>query len=147
MLGVQDTLYLGNLDARRDWGHARDFVEAQWLIMQAPAPGDYVVATGVQYSVRDFVNRAAEHLRLKLHWEGSGRDERALDDDGRCRVAVDPRYLRPAEVDTLLGDSSKARRELGWEPKIDFDSLVTEMVDADLARERGQLRAEQSGGP
>lgn len=147
VLGVQQTLYLGNLYARRDWGHARDFVEAQWLIMQADQPGDYVIATGVQYSVKEFVDRAAQHLNLTLHWEGTGADERALDDEGNVRVAVDPRYFRPAEVDTLLGDSGKARRELGWEPRIDFDSLVAEMVDADLARERGLLQVEQSGKP
>lgn len=147
VLGVQETLYLGNLYAKRDWGHAKDFVEAQWLILQAPEPGDYVVATGVQHSVKDFVNRAAERLELNLHWEGRGSEERALDDQGKCRVAIDPRYFRPSEVDTLLGDASKARHELGWTPKIEFAELVAEMVDSDLAREQGNLRAEQPHAP
>jgi GDPmannose 4,6-dehydratase len=131
-LGLQSCLYLGNLDARRDWGHARDYVVAQWLILQQDQPGDYVVASGVQHSVRDFVTAVAREMELPLTWSGAGLDEQAVDADGRVVVAVDPRYFRPAEVDTLLGDAGKARRELGWEPTIGFDELVREMAEADL---------------
>lgn len=131
-LGLQNCLYLGNLDARRDWGHARDYVYAQWLIMQQDDPGDYVIASGQQYSVRDFVNAVALELGIDLHWRGSGLEEVGIDDRGRVIVAVDPRYFRPAEVDTLLGDASKAKRELGWEPRISFEDLVREMARADL---------------
>jgi GDPmannose 4,6-dehydratase len=131
-LGLQSCLYLGNLDARRDWGHARDYVVAQWLILQQDQPGDYVVASGVQHSVRDFVTAVAREMELPLTWRGDGLDEQAVDADGRVVVAVDPRYFRPAEVDTLLGDAGKARRELGWEPTIGFDELVREMAEADL---------------
>jgi GDPmannose 4,6-dehydratase len=131
-LGLQSCLYLGNLDARRDWGHARDYVVAQWLILQQDQPGDYVVASGVQHSVRDFVTAVAREMELPLIWRGAGLDEQAVDADGRVVVAVDPRYFRPAEVDTLLGDAGKARRELGWEPTIGFDELVREMAEADL---------------
>jgi GDPmannose 4,6-dehydratase len=131
-LGLQSCLYLGNLDARRDWGHARDYVVAQWLILQQDQPGDYVVASGVQHSVRDFVTAVAREMELPLTWRGAGLDEQAVDADGRVVVAVDPRYFRPAEVDTLLGDAGKARRELGWEPTIGFDELVREMAEADL---------------
>lgn len=139
-LGLQDCLYLGNLDAKRDWGHARDFVEAMWLMLQQPAPEDFVIATGVQKSVRDFVDAAAGELGMKLRWVGSGVDECALDDNGRRVVAVDPRYFRPTEVDTLLGDSSKARAKLGWAPKVGFDELVAEMVREDLkSAERDEL--------
>jgi GDPmannose 4,6-dehydratase len=139
-LGLQDCLYLGNLEAKRDWGHARDFVEAMWLILQQPKPEDFVVATGVQKSVRDFVDAAAKELGLKLRWAGKGIDEHALDDKGRRVVAVDPRYFRPTEVDTLLGDASKARAQLGWVPKIGFDELVAEMVREDLkSAERDEL--------
>jgi GDPmannose 4,6-dehydratase len=131
-LGLQSCLYLGNLDARRDWGHAREYVVAQWLILQQDQPGDYVVASGVQHSVRDFVTAVAREMELPLTWSGAGLDEQAVDADGRVVVAVDPRYFRPAEVDTLLGDAGKARRELGWEPTIGFDELVREMAEADL---------------
>jgi len=130
-LGVQDKLYLGNLDARRDWGHARDFVEAMWLMLQQPEPDDYVVATGEQHSVREFVVAAAKELGMKLEWKGKGRSEAAVW-EGRKIVEVDPRYYRPAEVDTLLGDASKARKKLGWRPKIGFKQLVQEMARADL---------------
>jgi GDPmannose 4,6-dehydratase len=132
-LGLQDCLYLGNLDAKRDWGHAKDYVEMQWLMLQQPFADDFVIATGVQYSVRQFVELAVQELGLALHWEGIGVDEKGLDDNGRCIVAVDPRYFRPAEVETLLGDASKAKSKLGWEPKISFDALVREMVRADLS--------------
>jgi GDPmannose 4,6-dehydratase len=130
--GLDDCLYLGNLDARRDWGHARDFVRAQWLMLQQPAPEDYVIATGEQHSVRDFVSRAAEELGLTLRWRGVGADEHAIDTgSGRAVVRIDPRYFRPTEVDTLLGDASKARRELGWAPQVSFAELVREMVQSD----------------
>jgi len=139
-LGLQDCLYLGNLSALRDWGHARDYVEMQWLMLQQPVPEDYVIATGVQYSVRDFVNAAARELGLDLRWEGVGVKEHALDAQGRRVVAVDPRYFRPTEVQSLLGDASKARRQLGWTPKIGFTELVAEMVREDLkAAERDDL--------
>jgi len=131
-LGLQDCLYLGNLDARRDWGHARDYVEAQWLMLQQREPEDYVIATGRQYSVRDFVNLAAQKLEVKLAWRGAGADEHALDAAGKKIVAVDRRYFRPAEVDTLLGDPSKAKAKLGWSAKTPFDALVDEMAREDL---------------
>jgi GDPmannose 4,6-dehydratase len=130
-LGSQDCLYLGNLNAERDWGHARDYVEAQWLMLQQDQPEDLVIATGTQYSVRDFVNAAAGELKMPLRWEGEGVDERGFDAEGNCVVAVDPKYFRPTEVETLLGDASKARAKLGWSPKTTFAELVTEMVRED----------------
>jgi GDPmannose 4,6-dehydratase len=140
-LGLQDCLYLGNLDARRDWGHARDFVEAQWLILQQPEPDDYVIATGEQHSVREFVDAAARQLGMNIGWEGEGVHEQGIDSEtGRCVVAVDPRYFRPAEVDTLLGDATKARTRLGWQPRTSFAELVAEMVREDLkGAERDEL--------
>ncbi|MFT4113587.1 GDP-mannose 4,6-dehydratase [Silvibacterium sp.] len=129
--GLQETLWIGNLDALRDWGHARDYVEMQWLMLQQDEPKDYVIATGEQHSVRDFVNLTAELLEMPLRWDGSGVDERAYDEKGQLAVAVDPRYFRPTEVETLLGDPSKAKRELGWVPRTTFQELVREMVDAD----------------
>jgi GDPmannose 4,6-dehydratase len=139
-LGLQDCLYLGNLDARRDWGHARDYVEAQWLMLQQAQPEDFVIASGVQHSVRDFVNAAGAELGMQLRWAGSGVHEHALDAQGRKIVAVDPRYFRPAEVETLLGDATKAREKLGWSPRISFAELVAEMVREDLkAAERDEL--------
>jgi GDPmannose 4,6-dehydratase len=131
-VGLQDKLYLGNLDAKRDWGHARDYVEVMWLMLQQDQPQDYVIATGHQYSVRDFIERAAEPLGIRLRWQGEGVEEQGIDAEGRVVVAVDPRYFRPAEVDTLLGDASKAHRELGWKPRIGFAELVSEMVTEDL---------------
>ncbi len=132
-LGLQDQLFLGNLDAKRDWGHARDYIEAQWLMLQQDEAEDFVIATGHQYSVREFVERAAGELDIGLKWEGSGVEEKGYDTaTGKCIVAVDPRYYRPTEVDTLLGDASKAREKLGWVPKIGFEELVSEMVREDL---------------
>jgi GDPmannose 4,6-dehydratase len=139
-LGLLDCLYLGNLDARRDWGHARDFVEAQWLMLQQPVPEDLVIATGEQHSVREFVEAAAAQLEIRISWRGSGQDEKGYDAEGRAIVAVDPRYYRPAEVDTLLGDAAKARSKLGWQPKVRFKELVEEMAREDLlAAERDAL--------
>lgn len=139
-LGLQDRLYLGNLNAQRDWGHAKDYVEAQWLMLQQDQPEDFVIATGVQYSVRTFVNIAARELGIDIRWEGVGLAEKGFDSSGACIVSVDPRYFRPAEVETLLGDPSKAKAKLGWEPKISFDELVKEMVREDLiVAERDEL--------
>ena len=139
-LGLQECLFLGNMDARRDWGHARDYVEMQWLMLQQETPEDFVIATGVQYSVRDFVDAAAKELGMAIRWEGQGVDEKGFDAHGQCIVAVDPRYFRPTEVETLLGDPGKARDKLGWTPRITFDELVSEMVREDLkAAERDEL--------
>ncbi|HET9049955.1 MAG TPA: GDP-mannose 4,6-dehydratase [Chiayiivirga sp.] len=153
-LGLQDCLYLGNLDARRDWGHARDYVEAQWLMLQQEHPEDYVIATGVQHSVRDFVSRAAQALGIAIEWRGNGPEahgivsaappESALR-PGQRLVAIDPRYFRPAEVDTLLGDPSKARDRLGWTPRTGFDELVADMMHADLAHATRDAMVTQSG--
>jgi GDPmannose 4,6-dehydratase len=139
-LGLQDCLYLGNLDAKRDWGHARDYVEMQWLMLQQEKPEDYVIATGTQHSVRDFVSLAAKELGIKVRWEGQGLNERGYDELGNCIVSVDERYFRPTEVETLLGDPTKAKNLLGWSPKTSFSELVSEMVQEDLrAAERDQL--------
>ena len=132
-LGLQDRLYLGNLDAKRDWGHARDYVEMQWLMLQQDEPEDFCIATGKQYSVRQFVEIAARHVDLEIRWEGQGVDEKGYDQDGNCIVEVDPRYFRPTEVETLLGDASKAREKLGWQPRITFEEMVQEMMENDLA--------------
>ena len=138
-LGTQECLYLGNLDALRDWGHAKDYVEMQWLMLQQEEPEDFVIATGTQYSVRDFVNRAAVRLGLKIEWRGSGVDEKGFLDDGSCAVEVDPGYFRPTEVESLLGDASNAREKLNWTPSTTFDELVNEMADADLMEARNEL--------
>jgi GDPmannose 4,6-dehydratase len=139
-LGLQERLYLGNLDAKRDWGHARDYVEAQWLILQQPEPEDFVIASGEQHSVRDFVTAAATELGITVKWKGRGVDEKGFDDLDRCIVAVDPHYFRPSEVETLLGDPTKARTKLGWRPRISFSELVAEMVREDLkSAERDEL--------
>ncbi len=159
-LNLQDCLYLGNMDSLRDWGHARDYVEAQWLMLQHDKPEDFVIASGVQYSVRDFVNAAAKELGMQLRWEGTGVDEQAFllpsprgrgaggegkeaegsSNEERVIVKVDPRYFRPTEVETLLGDPTKAKEKLGWTPKITFDELVSEMVREDLkSAERDEL--------
>jgi len=131
-LGLQDTLYLGNLNAKRDWGHAKDYVEMQWLMLQQKTAEDFVIATGEQHSVRDFVNAAAKEVGFKMTWKGKGVNEKGYA-DGKCIVAVDPRYFRPTEVETLLGDPSKAKNELGWVPRTSFDELVKEMVEADFS--------------
>jgi GDPmannose 4,6-dehydratase len=144
-VGLQDCLFLGNLDAKRDWGHARDYVEMQWLMLQQETPDDYVIATGHQYHVREFVKAAAEDLGMELTWRGVGAEEKAFDRDGRCVVAVDPHYFRPAEVDTLMGDSSKASRKLGWKAKTTFRELVAEMVAADLESAQKDLLVHNSG--
>jgi GDPmannose 4,6-dehydratase len=140
-LGLQERLYLGNLDAKRDWGHARDYVRMQWLMLQQEIPEDYVIATGEQHSVREFVEVAACEIGLRLRWEGRGVDEKGYDQDtGICIVAVDPRYFRPTEVETLLGDASKARERLGWTPQVSFGELVSEMMREDMKEaERDQL--------
>jgi GDPmannose 4,6-dehydratase len=144
--GLDDCLYLGNLEALRDWGHARDYVRAQWLMLQQPGPTDYVIATGEQYSVRTFVDQAATALGLTLAWRGAGVDEHAINaDTGRTIVRVDPRYFRPTEVETLLGDASKARRELGWVPEVSFAELVREMVDADWRLAQRDALVEREG--
>ncbi|MHB8668359.1 MAG: GDP-mannose 4,6-dehydratase [Burkholderiales bacterium] len=131
-LGLQDRLYLGNFGALRDWGHARDFVEAMWLMLQQPQPEDFVIATGEQHSVREFVAAAAKELGMQISWKGEGEGEKGYDQNGRCIVAVDPRYFRPTEVDSLLGDAAKAKAKLGWVPKVRFGELVAEMVREDL---------------
>ncbi|MCF8178008.1 MAG: GDP-mannose 4,6-dehydratase [Sulfuritalea sp.] len=139
-LGLQDCLFLGNLDSKRDWGHARDYIEMQWLMLQQEQPEDYVIATGVQYSVRDFVDAAAAEIGIAVEWRGDGVDEKGYDGQGNCIVQVDPRYFRPTEVETLLGDATKAREKLGWTPRITFAELVAEMVREDLkAAERDEL--------
>jgi len=135
-LGLQECLFLGNLDARRDWGHARDYVEMQWLMLQQQAPEDFVIATGVQHSVRDFVSAAAEEIGISVTWRGNGVDEKGYDDQGRCIVSVDPSYFRPTEVETLLGDPSKAHARLGWKPRVRFHELVAEMAREDLLAAR-----------
>jgi GDPmannose 4,6-dehydratase len=131
-LGLQQCLYLGNLNALRDWGHAKDFVIAQWLMLQQDEPEDFVIATGEQHSVREFVEAACQHLGIEVKWRGQGENEKGFDASGKCIVAVDPRYFRPTEVETLLGDPSKAKRLLGWTPKVTFKELVSEMVHEDL---------------
>ncbi|QDR82039.1 GDP-mannose 4,6-dehydratase [Sporomusa termitida] len=144
--GLQDTLYLGNLDAKRDWGHARDYVEMQWLMLQQDKPEDFVIATGRQYSVREFVSRAFTEVGIDIRWEGAGVEEKGYDAaTGKCLVAVDPRYFRPTEVETLLGDATKAKEKLGWTPKISFDQLVVEMVREDVKRAKRDALCKQEG--
>ncbi|MEZ5919993.1 MAG: GDP-mannose 4,6-dehydratase [Parvularculaceae bacterium] len=139
-LGLQDRLYLGNLDAKRDWGHARDYVEMQWLMLQQEAAEDFVIATGEQYSVRDFVTAAAAEVGIAITWKGTGMQEKGYNETGECVVEVDPKYFRPAEVETLLGDASKARKKLGWKAKTSFRELVSEMMREDLkSAERDEL--------
>ncbi len=131
-LGLQECLYLGNIDAKRDWGHARDYVRMQWMMLQQDTPEDYVIATGEQFSVRTFVEKAASQLGMDISWQGEGVDTIGVNKNGGTVVRIDPIYFRPAEVETLLGDPSKAKRNLGWEPQITFDELVSEMMAADL---------------
>ena len=157
VFGLQDCLYLGNLNARRDWGHAKDFVRAMWLMMQQSAPEDFVIATGEQHTVRDFVTAAAAGLGVELTWEGTDADEvgrvaRIVDPDrsttlepGQTIVRIDPRYFRPAEVETLLGDPSNARTKLGWAPEVSFPTLVTEMVRADFRAAQRDALVQQHG--
>jgi GDPmannose 4,6-dehydratase len=144
-VGLQETLHMGNLDAMRDWGHARDYVEMQWLMLQQERPQDYVIATGRQYSVREFINCCAARLGIELAWDGIGVGERAFDQHGKLVVAVDPRYFRPTEVETLLGDPTKAHRELGWKPRTSFEQLVDEMVSADLKSAQRDALVQEHG--
>ena len=143
--GVAGLLLSGNLDAKRDWGHAKDYVETQWLMLQQDQPDDYVIATGEQYSVKEFVNVTAEEMKMQISWRGKGVDEEGVDEHGRRVVAVDPRYFRPAEVASLQGDASKARRKLGWKPRIGFREMVTEMAAADLQNAERDLVMTNSG--
>ena len=141
-LGLEQCLYLGNLDAKRDWGHAKDYVKAMWLMLQQREPEDFVIATGVQYSVREFVEFVCRELGIRITWKGKGQDEKGYDENGKVIVAVSPRYFRPAEVETLLGDPTKAKEKLGWKPEISFAELVKEMVreDMKLAEQELQLK-------
>jgi GDPmannose 4,6-dehydratase len=145
-LGFQDSIFLGNLDGKRDWGHARDYVELMWLMLQQEKPKDYVVSTGKQHSVREFVNIAGKELGFDIRWEGKGVEEKGYDQKtDRCIVEVDPRYFRPTEVDALLGDSSLAREELGWEPKTSFEEMIAEMVTHDLREAERDLLCRRKG--
>src|ERR1700690_3538786 len=144
-VGLQACVYLGNLDAKRDWGHARDYVEMQWLMLQQEHPEDFVIATGEQYTVREFVNAVADEMAMKLMWRGEGLDEEAFDENGRRVVAVDPRSFRPTEVSSLLGDASKAHTKLGWKPKTSFRAMVAEMVAADTEKAQRDRLIKQSG--
>lgn len=144
--GLQDTLYIGNLNSLRDWGHARDYVDAMWRILQQDKPDDYVIATGEQHSVREFIEAVAAELEMDIAWEGAGTDEVGIDRrNGKVIVKVDPRYFRPTEVDTLLGDATKARKQLGWEPRISFEELVKEMVASDLELARRDAMVSEAG--
>lgn len=144
--GLEQTIYLGNLEARRDWGHARDYAYAQWLMLQQPQADDYVIATGEQHSVREFVELAARRMGFELAWRGHGMAEEGIDRrTGQVLVKIDPRYLRPTEVDTLLGDASKARQRLGWKPECSFEGLVQEMVVADLELARRDALMHREG--
>ena len=132
-LGLKKKLFLGNLDAKRDWGHAKDYVEAMWKILQRKAPSDYVIATGKQYSVKEFVNLTLNELKIKYHWKGKGIKSKCYDKNGNCFIECDKEYFRPLEVDTLLGNSKKALKELNWKPKIHIKELVKEMVSSELS--------------
>jgi len=144
--GLQGTLYLGNMNAKRDWGHAKDYIEMQWLMLQQEQPDDFCIATGVQCSVRDFVNIAWGYLNKKIRWQGEGKKEKGYDQEtGKCIVAVDSRYFRPTEVETLLGDPTKAKQKLGWEPKISFKEMVSEMMESDLSAARKEMLLKQHG--
>lgn len=145
-IGLQDCLYIGNLNSLRDWGHARDYVEAQWMMLQQEKPEDYVIATGEQHTVREFIELSARELNLDIQWRGKGGDEQGVNPaNGRVIVAVDPRYFRPTEVDTLLGNPAKAKAKLGWSPKIPFEELVREMVQADLEEARRDELCRRAG--
>ena len=145
-LGIQECLYLGNIDAKRDWGHAKDYIEMQWLMMQQEKPEDFVIATGVQYSVREFIEKVAKELSIDIRWEGKGDKEEGFDVKTNQRIiAIDPRYFRPTEVETLLGDATKAHQKLGWSPKITFDELVKEMTEADFREAEFDLLIQKHG--
>ena len=145
-LGLQDNVYLGNLNAKRDWGHARDYIEMQWLMLQQESPEDFVIATGVQYSVRDFVNKAAKACGIEMQWKGEGVDEKGYDKaTGKCLVEVDKRYFRPTEVETLLGDPTNAKEKLGWVPKIGLEEMVKEMVEHDIMIAERDALCEKEG--
>ena len=145
-IGLQERLYLGNMDSKRDWGHARDYVAAQWLMLQKPEPDDYVIATGEQHSVREFAALAGKELGFDLRWDGEGVNEKGIDaKTGKCVIAVDPRYFRPTEVDYLLGDATKAREQLGWTPTTSFEDLVREMVRSDLKLAQSERLLSRSG--
>tara|TARA_R110002110_G_scaffold88239_2_gene229772 strand:- start:121 stop:1182 length:1062 start_codon:yes stop_codon:yes gene_type:complete len=137
--GLQDKLYIGNLDAKRDWGHARDYVEIQWLMLQQNEPEDFVVATGVQYTVREFIEFAAKAIDLNITWKGKGVEEKGYDENGNCIIEVDPNYFRPSEVESLLGDPSKAKEKLGWTPKTSLNEMITEMMQADMKAAENEL--------
>ncbi len=146
--GLQECLYIGNLNSLRDWGHARDYVEMQWLMLQQESPEDYVIASGEQHSVREFIEMSAKELGISIEWQGKGASERGVNSaNGRTIVAVDPHYFRPTEVDTLLGDPSKAKAKLGWSPKITFEQLVKEMVLADLEEAKRDKMCQREGFP
>lgn len=144
-LGMQEELFLGNLNAKRDWGHAKDYVEMQWLMLQQDTPEDFVIATGEQHSVREFIELAAAELGMTIRWDGEGVEEKGYDASGKRIISVDKRYFRPTEVDSLLGDASKAKTKLGWQPRISFSELVSEMVKADLDEARRQDYLSKSG--
>ena len=144
-LGLQDRLYMGNIDARRDWGHARDYVRMQWLMLQQEEPEDFVIATGEQHSVREFIELTAQKLGMHIEWRGEGVDEKGYDQNGNCIIEIDPDYFRPTEVETLLGDATKAREKLGWKPEITFEQLVDEMVRADLRLAERERVVRQAG--
>ena len=145
-LGLQDCLYVGNMNALRDWGHARDYVEAQWLMLQQDEPEDFVIASGEQHSVREFIEIAAGESRLSIKWEGEGIDEKGINgDSGKCIVSIDPRYFRPTEVEALLGDPTKAKEKLGWVAKTSFNDIVSEMVCEDLKLAERDLLCQKEG--
>ncbi len=144
-LGLQKKLFLGNINAKRDWGHAKDYVEMQWLMLQQAKPVDYVIATGEQHSVKEFIELAAGKLQINLSWKGEGINETGIDQDGNEIIKIDPKYYRPTEVDSLLGDPSKAREELGWKSRYSFEELVSEMIDADMELAKRDDLCKQSG--
>ncbi|WPL19911.1 GDP-mannose 4,6-dehydratase [Thiorhodovibrio winogradskyi] len=145
-LGLQERIYLGNMDAKRDWGHAKDYVRMQWMMLQQDQPEDFVIATGKQYSVREFVAIAAREIGIDIRWEGTGVEEKGYDQKtGACLVEVDPRYFRPTEVETLLGDPTKAKEKLGWEPEISFEKLVAEMMREDLKEAERDALCDREG--
>lgn len=144
-LGLQDCLFIGNLEAKRDWGHARDYVEMQWLMLQQEQPEDFVIATGEQHSVKEFVEATAAEMNILIRWQGYGLDQRGYDAKGRCIVKIDPLYFRPTEVESLLGDAARARQKLGWRPKITFSELVAEMAATDLEQAQRDLLMKENG--